>query len=164
MNNSGSLTATRIFVILKFAFYLSHTAMFKHIMLLNLQKRGGKKMSDCTSCNEKAISTASDTAVDQPCPAIGYQKVNVCVPVSVTPFAKTGATSTNCCGDPVVTEGDTPCSGVKNGVCNFTISQTICIEVPVEFGATATVGDTYVDCLGSSSEDICKNCNSEEGE
>lgn len=43
--------------------------------------------------------------------------------------------NTKCCGDPVVVSGDKPCAGKKNGVCTFTISQTICVEVPVEFGA-----------------------------
>lgn len=95
---------------------------------------------------------------DGACPAEGFQKVNVCVPVTVTPFAHTGSTKIKCCGDPMVIAGDKNCAGKKNGVCTFTISQTLCVEVPVKFGATATVGDTFVDCLGASSHDICKNC------
>ena len=39
------------------------------------------------------------------CPAVGYQSVSVCVPVTVTPFAQTGITRTKCCGDPVVKSG-----------------------------------------------------------
>ena len=62
---------------------------------------------------------------DQTCPTVGYQRVAVCVPVSVTPFAHTGKTITKCCGDSVVTAGETPCAGKKNGVCYFTISQTV---------------------------------------
>ncbi|NLU24270.1 MAG: hypothetical protein GXW99_06060 [Clostridiales bacterium] len=88
--------------------------------------------------------------------------MSVCVPVTVTPFAKTLGTSTTCCGDPVVKAGDTPCPGKKAGTCTFTISQKLCVAVPVEFGATATPGDTYVDCLGASEEDICKNCDKED--
>lgn len=42
---------------------------------------------------------------DQTCPATGYQSVSVCVPVTVTPYARTGATYTKCCGNPVVTPG-----------------------------------------------------------
>ena len=119
-------------------------------------------MSECVNCNEKVNATAYAETTDATCPAIGYQKVGVCVPVTVTPFAHTGATITKCCGDPSVVSGDTPCAGKKNGVCTFTISQTICVEVPVDFGATATVGDTYVDCLGASADDICTNCKGEE--
>jgi hypothetical protein len=93
--------------------------------------------------------------VEQSCPAVGYQSASICVPVTVTPFAVTGATTTRCCGDPVVTSGRTSCGGTKNGTCSFTISQDICVAVPVSFGAVAEVGDTYVSCNGSSAEDLC---------
>lgn len=113
---------------------------------------------------EYDIKVALNSETEDTCPAIGYQKASVCVPVTVTPFAHTGKTVTKCCGDPVVVSGDKPCSGKKNGVCTFTISQTICVEVPVNFGAVAAVGDTFVDCLGASAEDICTGCNADEEE
>lgn len=94
----------------------------------------------------------------QTCPAVGYQSASICVPVTVTPFAQTGATVTKCCGDPVVTQGREVCSGVKNGSCFFTITQDICVAVPVEFGAVATVGDSYINCNGASDQDICTDC------
>lgn len=96
------------------------------------------------------------------CPAVGYQKVSVSVPVTIKPFAHTGTTRIRCCGHPVVVSGETPCSGKKNGSCTFTISQTICVEIPVEFGAATTVGDTFVDCLNASAYDICHECKCEE--
>ena len=95
---------------------------------------------------------------DQTCPAVGYQSASVCVPVTVTPYAKTGTTITKCCGTPVVMPGKVTCEGERNGACVFTISQDICVAVPVEFGATATVGDTFVNCNSVSSEDICTDC------
>lgn len=94
----------------------------------------------------------------QACPAVGYQSASICVPVTVTPFAKTGVTATKCCGAPVVTPGRASCGGMQNGSCTFTISQNICVAVPVEFGAVAAVGDTYVDCINASQEDICFDC------
>ena len=96
---------------------------------------------------------------DQTCPAVGYQKVAVCVPVTVKPFANTKPTITTCCGDPIVISGDTPpCAGKKNGTCQFKITQLLCVAVPVEFGAKAEVGDTFVDCLGAT-ETPCPECN-----
>lgn len=74
----------------------------------------------------------------------------ICVPVTVTPFAQAGITTTKCCGDPVVTPGREVCAGVKNGSCFLTITQDICVAVPVEFGAVATVGDSYINCNGAS--------------
>ena len=94
----------------------------------------------------------------QTCPTVGYQSASICVPVTVTPFAQTGATVTKCCGNPVVTPGRETCSGMKNGSCFFTISQDICVAVPVAFGAVATVGDTFVNCNGASADDICTSC------
>lgn len=95
---------------------------------------------------------------NQTCPTVAYQLSSVCVPVTVTPFAKAGTTVTKCCTKPTVTAGENTCSGIKNGQCVFTVSQDICVEVPVEFGATATVGDTYVACNGASADDICPDC------
>lgn len=95
---------------------------------------------------------------NETCPTIAYQMSSVCVPVTVSPFAKAGATSTKCCGKPVITTGRNTCGGVKNGQCVFTVSQKICVEIPVEFGATATVGDAYVDCIKDSADDIYTDC------
>ena len=97
-------------------------------------------------------------AETQTCPAVGYQSASICVPVTVTPFAQTGLTATKCCGTPVVTPGREVCNGMKNGSCVFTITQDICVAVPVEFGAVATVGDTYVSCNEVSDNDICTGC------
>lgn len=52
----------------------------------------------------------------------------ICVPVTVTPFAQAGITTTKCCGDPVVTPGREVCAGVKNGSCFLTITQDICAD------------------------------------
>ncbi len=81
------------------------------------------------------------------------------VPVTVTPFAKAGATVTKCCGTTIVTPGKSICDGVKNGTCVFTVGQNICVQVPVEFGAVAQVGDTYVSCNGATVDDVYTDCN-----
>lgn len=95
---------------------------------------------------------------NQTCPTVAYQLSSVCVPVTVTPFAKAGMTMTKCCSRLTVTPGRELCNGVKGGQCVFTVSQDICVEVPVEFGAVAQVGDTYVACNGASADDICPAC------
>lgn len=90
---------------------------------------------------------------NQTCPTVGYQAASICVPVTVTPYANAGATLTKCCGSATVLPGRQICSGVKNGVCSFTLSQNVCVAVPVEFGANASVGEACVECLGASAED-----------
>jgi hypothetical protein len=104
--------------------------------------------------NKLITGTTND---NETCPATGFQMVQVCVPVTVTPFAHPGPTITKCCGDPIIKSDGKICSGAKNGVCTFTITQTLCVEVPVAFGAEAEVGDKYVNCLGASDKS-CHDC------
>lgn len=80
------------------------------------------------------------------CPAVGYQPATICVPVTVEPFAKAGITRTKCCGDALVIPGRQGCTGIKNGVCTFTVSQNICVAVPVEFGVCVSGEQTQVHC------------------
>lgn len=119
-------------------------------------------MPDTVNFHEELDDADFTETMDKACPAVGYQKVRVSVPVTIIPFAHTGTTKIKCCGHPIVTAEDPSCTGKKNGRCSFTISQTICEEIPVEFGATTTVGDTYVDCLTASAYDICEHCECEE--
>lgn len=91
-------------------------------------------------------------------PATGFQTANVCVPVSIEPFAKTGKVTTFCCGEPVVCSDTTKCPGKINEKCEFTISQKICVKVPVEFGARTDVGKAFISACEASSKDICHNC------
>lgn len=103
----------------------------------------------------------NDHPEDETCQAEGYQAAKVCVPVTIKPFAKAGPTTTKCCGKPCVTPGPCGCRGAKNGTCIFTISQCICVSVPVNYGAKAFIGDTYVKSLGASDDDICCGCSSD---
>lgn len=104
----------------------------------------------------QSVPHSEEILCDKACPASGYQLANVCVPVTIIPFAEAKKPIANCIGDPVVTPGKDACCGHHNGCCSFTISQRICVEVPVIFGAKAVVGETIVDCECTSAKDICK--------
>ena len=82
------------------------------------------------------------------CTAVGMQDVDVCVPVTVKPFGKAGNVTTKCLGKAVVALGNEYCPGKKDGVCKFTITQKLRIEVPVIFGAEVEIGDASVECEG----------------
>jgi pilin isopeptide linkage protein len=88
------------------------------------------------------------------CSGDGQQMTEVCLPVSVKPFANVGVISTRCCGPARITPGTDICEGTPDGNCDFTISQTICVDVPVEFGAEVTPGEVHVGCTGND----CANC------
>lgn len=87
-------------------------------------------------------------------PAVGYQSLSVCIHITVTSHANTLGTSAACCKGPVADGGETSCAGKKGGSCTLTVSQKICVAVPAKFSATALPGDTYVDWLDASGEDI----------
>lgn len=107
---------------------------------------GGEGLSICGSTSEEL----------QTCLAYAYQRASVCVPVEVIPFAESGDIKTYCCGEPIIKSYKDKCSGK----CKFTITQCICVEVPVAFGADAFVGDPHVRCEMPSDEDICTDCDS----
>lgn len=96
--------------------------------------------------------------VDETCPSVGFVPISVCTPVTVTPFVNELPTTTFCCGEPILRPGSTPCTGVENGSANFTITQRICVRVPIEIGATTEVGNPFVQAGNATSEDICTDC------
>lgn len=89
---------------------------------------------------------------DESCESVFYQKETICVPVKVTPFAKPGTAKATCCGEPVVKSG-TQCSGNQIS-CSFMITQSLCIEIPISFGAVIETGTAVVQC-GTVSETEC---------
>lgn len=80
------------------------------------------------------------------CAAIGQQEVNVSIPITIKPFGEAGNAKTQCLGKPIITSGISEFQGKPGGVCRFTISQKLRVEVPVIFGARAEVGDAAVGC------------------
>ena len=95
------------------------------------------------------------------CEAHAFQEASVCVPVEVIPFAKAGHVKTFCKGKPIITSGCIECPGSINNKCHFTITQKICVKVPVEFGANTVVGSPHVKCERPSGHD-CKDCDIDE--
>lgn len=79
----------------------------------------------------------------QACQSVVSQLVNICLPITVKPCATIGSIFTLCCGDPVI---GTECPGIPRGSCAFTVSQVVCVAIPVNFGADATPGETHIQC------------------
>ncbi|NMC55922.1 MAG: hypothetical protein GYA50_01705 [Eubacteriaceae bacterium] len=73
--------------------------------------------------------------------ATGYQDATVSVPITVTPYVNVGQTKTYLCGDGLFFAGISACPGTVNGTCQFTITQNICVEVPIEIGSIATASN-----------------------
>lgn len=83
-----------------------------------------------------------------------FQTDLVSVPVKVIPFAKAGPCTTICCGSPVIAGGSS-CPGEIGKVCEFTITQKICVKLPLRFGAAVSIDQPRVQC-GGISENQCE--------
>ena len=80
------------------------------------------------------------------CQTTVNQRVTLCVPVTVTPFAIAGVITSECCGTPVLQSGTGACAGLPDTDCSFTITQDVCLQIPLAFGADATAGESYTTC------------------
>jgi len=89
------------------------------------------------------------------CSTIGYQDVNVCVPISIKAFGEVGNAKTQCLGKSIISSGCDFCAGKPGDVCKFTISQKLRVEVPVIFGARAEAGEAIIDCVGCTEKMDC---------
>ncbi len=87
------------------------------------------------------------------CSDVFYQTDLVSVPIRVTPFARAGHCTTACCGSPVVTSGNA-CQGDIDQSCEFTVTQKICVKLPLHFGASVKIDQAKVQC-GSVAETEC---------
>lgn len=96
---------------------------------------------------------------EQGCPVKAYQHVSVSVPISVNPYARVGRVRIHCNGNSAISAGDMVC-GNKDGSIHFVVSQSFCVEIPVNFGASVNVGDTYVNEENASAalENNEENC------
>lgn len=90
--------------------------------------------------------------VEHSCKSTFFQKETVCVPVTVTPFAMPGDAKATCCGHPMINNNGR-CNGNQTS-CTFTVTQSLCIEIPIEFGAVIETGRAVVQC-GQVSEIEC---------
>lgn len=76
------------------------------------------------------------------CTSVITQCADVSIPIKLTPHAVVGHPETFCCGEAIVTvqtsQGRCGCD------CQITITQPVCIRIPVTFITGAESGDTCV--------------------
>lgn len=140
--------------------------MTDNICKYSRYRRSERKMINETACqkNLENRSYSSTTHINpdpaSTCSRIAYQRATVNVPVFVRPFTFVGPANTYCCDEPVI--ANLHCKPHRNKqVCCFTISQDICVEIPVHFGAQACAGESWVDCHSSSAKS-CGDCDTKQ--
>lgn len=93
------------------------------------------------------------------CPTVGYQDVNVRIPISIKAFGEVGNAKTQCLGKSIISSGCDTYAGKPGEVCKFTISQKLRVEVPVIFGARAEAGEAIIDCgCAEKTDGRCLDC------
>lgn len=108
-------------------------------------------MTDYSNNLEASLST------DEISHKISYQTAMVSVPVTVTPFAAAGTITTHGLTQAKFTPGITKLEGISSNSNSFTVTQNICIAIPIQFGANAQVGDPCV-ISKSAGNNMFKGC------
>ncbi|SHK44175.1 hypothetical protein SAMN02745243_02955 [Hespellia stercorisuis DSM 15480] len=79
------------------------------------------------------------------CTSVTSHYAAVSVPLKLHPYATVGELEMECCGEPVITLR--PSQGTNSSCgCELTVTQTICVRIPLEYGTTADVGETSAIC------------------
>ena len=76
------------------------------------------------------------------CPAIVNETVCVQADVTITPSVVVGTIESFCVGEPVIGA----CPGTPVAECTFTVSQNICVQIPLTFSAVAAAVPTGIVC------------------
>ncbi|MGI5852184.1 MAG: hypothetical protein ACOX77_08770 [Caldicoprobacterales bacterium] len=90
--------------------------------------------------NINAITPQQNTSTG--CETIVHETVCVQGTVTITPDLMSGPSRSFCVGPPIIGE----CPGELARTCTFTVSQNICVQIPLRFSATASAVSNGVVC------------------
>ena len=79
------------------------------------------------------------------CNKIGTQCVDVSESLVLTPAVTVGTATVTCQGVPVIT-CETDAGGAT---CTVTMTQQVCVSVPIRYGVTLTSGEPTISCADS---------------
>lgn len=92
---------------------------------------------------------ADESCLLNGCNKISTQCVDVTAPMTLTPTACVGTVTVSCQGTPTISCVSDP-SGASVTV---TLTQQVCVSVPVRYGVTMTAGDPTIACASG-----CTGC------
>lgn len=92
----------------------------------------------CNPCNYYIVQTQAE------CPAFVHETVCVQADIAISPSVDVGDIESYCVGGPVIGA----CSGTPSptNTCTFSVSQSICVQIPLTFSAQATAVPTGIVC------------------
>lgn len=93
----------------------------------------------------------TETTPPTGCEKVGTQCVEVALPLKVTPTATAGTVTTTCSGSPTVT-----CVTADDGLsCTITVTQQVCVHIPIRFGVDAEPETATIACGGTDAAEGC---------
>lgn len=107
-------------------------------------------MTDCIDCLNKNV--INPLQVDDVCPTVVHENVCVQGTVTITPSVVSGDSKSFCLGNPIIGS----CPGTLVRFCTFTVSQNICVQIPLTFSATAAAVPNGIVC-GTPRTGECAN-------
>jgi len=108
-------------------------------------------LTDCTNCNKvDALNLLAEDEME--CNTTVHETVCVQGTVTITPSVVSGESKSFCVGDPIIGS----CPGELKRTCTFTVSQNICVQIPLTFKATASAVENGVVC-GTPKTGMCSN-------
>lgn len=90
---------------------------------------------------------------DKKCETVASLPMRISTPVTVVPHIRQLPANISCCGEPTLT----PISSCRGGICSFVITQYLCVEIPIEIGATANIGKPQSQCVIPTREGVENN-------
>ena len=80
------------------------------------------------------------------CNKTGTQCVDIAAPFALTPTASVGTVTVACQGSPSIT-----CvTDASGSCCTVTMTQQICVSVPIRYGVSLTAGEPTISCADNS--------------
>jgi hypothetical protein len=98
----------------------------------------------CIIQNSGPQQTCKGRQLGEECPSTVHETVCVQAEVSIAPMVTVGTIETFCVGGPVI--GACPGTVSPTETCTFTVSQNICVQIPLAFSATAAAVPTGIVC------------------
>ena len=111
-----------------------------------------KHQTAVDTADQAALAAVDAAALAAPvlCPATVHETVCVQASVTITPEVTVGEIESFCVGGPVIGA----CPGTPETECTFTISQNICVQIPLNFSANAVATPSGMVC-GTPSIGTC---------
>lgn len=100
-------------------------------------------MSVCTDCNNNITKVVTALQNEEGlCETVVHENVCVQATVTITPDVNSGPSTSFCLGNPIIGS----CPGTLRENCVFTVSQNICVQIPLTFSATAEAVPNGIVC------------------